>query len=277
MWSNQWNANWKEKPKYSEKTCPSATLSTTNPTWSDRGSNPGRRGGKPATHRLSYGTAMRRIRWSRYVALKEEAVNVNFKGKGPLQKLVCKWECDIKINYKEMFIDGWTRFSSIKIQSNEGHLCVWQWNFGFQEKRGTISSTRPTPVSKKKRVQSHGHFDIEVSTRELTNWFLDIMYRPDFQSGRRFGYWTLSRPAVSKETILFLSLDWQKLHIWTYITDHLRMFGWLFFNLTAFYRPYGLCSFERQGAVWNESARKRPWLIPVLIWGNHDYLSQDVI
>jgi hypothetical protein len=27
--------------KYSEKTCPSATLSTTNPTWPDAGSNPG--------------------------------------------------------------------------------------------------------------------------------------------------------------------------------------------------------------------------------------------
>jgi hypothetical protein len=43
------------RPKYSEKTCPSATLSTTNPTWPDPGSNPGRRGGKPATNRLSYG------------------------------------------------------------------------------------------------------------------------------------------------------------------------------------------------------------------------------
>jgi hypothetical protein len=32
---------------------PSATLSTTNPTWLD----PGRRGGKPATNRLSYGAA----------------------------------------------------------------------------------------------------------------------------------------------------------------------------------------------------------------------------
>jgi hypothetical protein len=45
------------KPKYWEKTSPSATLSTTNPTWHDLGSNPGRRGGKPATNHLSYGTA----------------------------------------------------------------------------------------------------------------------------------------------------------------------------------------------------------------------------
>jgi hypothetical protein len=37
---------------------PRATLSTTNPTWPDPGSNLGRRGGKPATNRLSYGAAM---------------------------------------------------------------------------------------------------------------------------------------------------------------------------------------------------------------------------
>jgi hypothetical protein len=36
------------------ETCPSATLSTTNPTWLDPGFNPGRRGGKPATNHLSY-------------------------------------------------------------------------------------------------------------------------------------------------------------------------------------------------------------------------------
>jgi hypothetical protein len=30
---NWWNKNWQGKPKYSEKTCPRSTLSTTNPTW----------------------------------------------------------------------------------------------------------------------------------------------------------------------------------------------------------------------------------------------------
>jgi hypothetical protein len=39
------------------KTCPSATLSSTNPTWTDPGSNPGPRGERPATNRLSHGTA----------------------------------------------------------------------------------------------------------------------------------------------------------------------------------------------------------------------------
>jgi hypothetical protein len=39
------------------KTCPSATLSTTNPTWTDPGTKPGLRGGRRAANRLSHGTA----------------------------------------------------------------------------------------------------------------------------------------------------------------------------------------------------------------------------
>jgi hypothetical protein len=39
------------------KTCPSATLSTTNHTWAGPVSNPGLRSGRPAANRLSHGTA----------------------------------------------------------------------------------------------------------------------------------------------------------------------------------------------------------------------------
>jgi hypothetical protein len=41
-----------------EKSCPSATLSTINPTWNDPGSNPFLRGERPVTNRLSHGTAV---------------------------------------------------------------------------------------------------------------------------------------------------------------------------------------------------------------------------
>jgi hypothetical protein len=43
FWSNWWNEDWQRKPKHSEKTCPSATLSTTksHKTW------PGREPGPP--------------------------------------------------------------------------------------------------------------------------------------------------------------------------------------------------------------------------------------
>jgi hypothetical protein len=57
-WRIWWNEDWQGKPKYSEKTRPSVTMSTTKPTWPYPGSNAGRRGGKPATNRLSYGAAM---------------------------------------------------------------------------------------------------------------------------------------------------------------------------------------------------------------------------
>jgi hypothetical protein len=65
MWSSLWNENLQGKLKYSENTCPNATLSTTNPTWPDPGSNPGRRGGKLATNRLSYGMALWESKWQK--------------------------------------------------------------------------------------------------------------------------------------------------------------------------------------------------------------------
>jgi hypothetical protein len=56
-WRIWWNEDWQGKPKYSEKTCPSATLFTTNPTLLDPVSNTNCHGGNPATNRLSYGAA----------------------------------------------------------------------------------------------------------------------------------------------------------------------------------------------------------------------------
>jgi hypothetical protein len=60
-WRIWWNKDLQGKPKYSEETCSSATLSTTSPTWPDPGWNPGRRVGKPATNRLSYGAAYKKM------------------------------------------------------------------------------------------------------------------------------------------------------------------------------------------------------------------------
>jgi hypothetical protein len=52
-----WNDIDRENRRTRRKTYPSATLSTTNPTWLDPGANPGRRGERPATNDLSHGTA----------------------------------------------------------------------------------------------------------------------------------------------------------------------------------------------------------------------------
>jgi hypothetical protein len=81
LWSIWWNEDFQGKPKYSEKTCPSATLSTTNLTWPDQGSNPGDRGWKPATNRLSYGKAERfswllTRGWHGYANLRNETHDV---------------------------------------------------------------------------------------------------------------------------------------------------------------------------------------------------------
>jgi hypothetical protein len=54
-WRNWWN-DWQGQLNYSEETCPSTALSTTNPTCSSD-ANPGRRGDKPASNRLSHGAA----------------------------------------------------------------------------------------------------------------------------------------------------------------------------------------------------------------------------
>jgi hypothetical protein len=58
---NWWNEDWQRKPKYSEKSCPSATVSTTNPTWLDPGLNPGLRGGKPKDQLLAIFIQIRSI------------------------------------------------------------------------------------------------------------------------------------------------------------------------------------------------------------------------
>jgi hypothetical protein len=52
-WSIRWNENLQGKPKYTEKTYPSATLSNMNPTWSSLGLNLGHHSGKLATNSLS--------------------------------------------------------------------------------------------------------------------------------------------------------------------------------------------------------------------------------
>jgi hypothetical protein len=43
------------------KTCPSDTLSTTNPTWIDPGVNSGLRGERTATNRMSHATADKNV------------------------------------------------------------------------------------------------------------------------------------------------------------------------------------------------------------------------
>jgi hypothetical protein len=57
VWRTMVEWYWQGKSKeLGERTCPSATLSTTNPIWIYPGANPGRRSDRPATNRLNHGT-----------------------------------------------------------------------------------------------------------------------------------------------------------------------------------------------------------------------------
>jgi hypothetical protein len=52
-----WNDIFAGETEVLGENLPSAILSTTNPTWIDPGANPGLQGERPATNRLSHGTA----------------------------------------------------------------------------------------------------------------------------------------------------------------------------------------------------------------------------
>jgi hypothetical protein len=53
----RWNDTDRKNRRTHREPCHSATLSTTNPTWTDPGTNSGLRGERPTTNRLSHGTA----------------------------------------------------------------------------------------------------------------------------------------------------------------------------------------------------------------------------
>jgi hypothetical protein len=53
-----WNDIFAGETEVLGENLPSATLSTTNPTWIDPGANPGLCSERPATNRVSHGTAL---------------------------------------------------------------------------------------------------------------------------------------------------------------------------------------------------------------------------
>jgi hypothetical protein len=76
------------------KTCSSATLSTTNPTWTDPGWNPGLRGGRPAANRLSHGTAFCQRTTGSYF----QQPHINYicsRNKNRLNELICICVCNL--------------------------------------------------------------------------------------------------------------------------------------------------------------------------------------
>jgi hypothetical protein len=101
MWSSRWNEKWEGKPKYSEKNCPSSTLSTTNPTWPVLGSKPGRSDRKPATNSLSYGMALSDFSYWGPVSLYENLIRALVrKTTAQNEKSIMLYKTDFKLYYK---------------------------------------------------------------------------------------------------------------------------------------------------------------------------------
>jgi hypothetical protein len=102
-----------------KKTCPSTTLSSTNPTWPDPGLNPGRRGGKPATNRLSYGAACAIITQIIHFCeivdyLNQHSLQWSFKR---WKKKVCAWSTCSSMD----LVNSWTH--------NIISIYFWQFNW----------------------------------------------------------------------------------------------------------------------------------------------------
>jgi hypothetical protein len=84
------------------ETCLSATLSTTSPTWTDAGSNSGRRGEKPVTNRLSYGTVEMKSRstqrmLSEYIYIALNLLSIQQESKWALHWFVTKESLELNL------------------------------------------------------------------------------------------------------------------------------------------------------------------------------------
>jgi hypothetical protein len=101
---------WRENRRTRRKTCPSATLSTTNPTWIDQGANPGLRGERLETNRLSHGTAY-------YVDVVEcLVVRLQHRVNWDVVHQLCVWMC-VDVRY--------TAAPSVSTGIDANYLHIW--------------------------------------------------------------------------------------------------------------------------------------------------------
>jgi hypothetical protein len=99
---HQWNEIDRGKPKYSGKNLSSATLSTTNPTLNNPRSNPGLRGGRPATNRLSHGKV--RIRFYQNVLVCSKVIAEGGGSHGPSNTTPWESHSTFRSNSEDTYI-----------------------------------------------------------------------------------------------------------------------------------------------------------------------------
>jgi hypothetical protein len=88
-----------ENRRTRRKTCPTDTLSTTNPTWTDPGANCGLRGGRPATNHLSHGTAHVEVYVRRFFSVPVSSIFEHME-----LELFLHWLSLSKLRVKKSFI-----------------------------------------------------------------------------------------------------------------------------------------------------------------------------
>jgi hypothetical protein len=103
-----------ENRRTRRKTCPSATLSTTNPTWIVPGANPGLRGERPATDDLSHGTAL--FDMLQYGIANQRAIMVIFTA---VRSSDLTWRF-LRQSYRQLLSDHYKLATKL--------LDVWIWN-----------------------------------------------------------------------------------------------------------------------------------------------------
>jgi hypothetical protein len=137
LWSYWWNSNWQGKPKYSEKTCPGATLSTRNPTWPHPGSNLGcRRMERVTYHCLGTCTSLKAQKCSAW----------KIRSRGPklfstMYPRFAKAICCIKIG-RRVKIHKW----KTKFPSND--LILYRMSFFLNIFKFISTSKKKTPITK---------------------------------------------------------------------------------------------------------------------------------
>jgi hypothetical protein len=109
------------------KTCPSATLSTTNPTWLDTVLNLGRRGGKPATNRLSALLLYQTLLVSRIIS-KCHAIVTNWK---KCSYTKAKWQVRKGLRHK---------FHSLKQESTHAVVNTIKWRLYWAKQKNRVNA-----------------------------------------------------------------------------------------------------------------------------------------
>ena len=112
---HQWNEIDRGKPTTRRKTRPSATLSTTNPTWTDPGSNPGLRSGRPATNRLSHGTARPGLLFEARPSPIPQDHSLNNSSTASLVEVGLKWQAGKKRSTAHALPSVFIRFKTFTV------------------------------------------------------------------------------------------------------------------------------------------------------------------